>query len=74
MSTFCREDHTLDFHRQDKIGFSSPTSLQTRPTASTKMGTNEPIEISNTSFFDQCLGWRGICFSSLAEVTLYMHT
>lgn len=24
-------------------------------------GTNDPVEISNTIFFDKCLGWRGLC-------------
>lgn len=26
------------------------------------VGTNAPIAISNTVFFDACLGWEGICF------------
>ena len=26
------------------------------------IGTNHPTSISNTLFFDRCLGWRGVCF------------
>ena len=26
------------------------------------IGSNEPIAISNTAFFDKCLGWEGVCF------------
>jgi hypothetical protein len=26
------------------------------------IGTNEATQISNTLFFDKCLGWRGVCF------------
>ena len=26
------------------------------------IGTNGALEISNTAFFDLCLGWRGLCF------------
>ncbi len=26
------------------------------------IGTNDPTQISNTLFFDKCLGWRGVCF------------
>lgn len=26
------------------------------------IGSNDPLHISNTLFFDKCLGWRGICF------------
>lgn len=26
------------------------------------IGTNHPTVISNTLFFDKCLGWRGVCF------------
>lgn len=26
------------------------------------IGTNEALSISNTLFFDKCLGWRGVCF------------
>lgn len=26
------------------------------------IGTNHPIQISNTAFFDICLGWEGVCF------------
>lgn len=26
------------------------------------VGSNDPIKLSNTAFFDLCLGWRGICF------------
>lgn len=26
------------------------------------IGTNDPIRISNTFFFDTCLHWRGVCF------------
>ena len=26
------------------------------------IGTNHPTEISNTLFFDKCLGWKGVCF------------
>lgn len=26
------------------------------------IGTNNATWISNTLFFDRCLGWRGICF------------
>ena len=26
------------------------------------IGSNEAITISNTAFFDVCLGWRGVCF------------
>ena len=26
------------------------------------IGTNDPTAISNTLFFDKCLGWRGVCF------------
>ena len=26
------------------------------------IGTNDPLRISNTAFFDLCLGWRGVCF------------
>ena len=28
------------------------------------IGTNAPIRISNTFFFDHCLGWDGICFEA----------
>jgi len=24
-------------------------------------GTNDPLTISNTAFFDKCLGWKGVC-------------
>ena len=27
-----------------------------------EVGTNDAIKLSNTAFFDLCLGWRGICF------------
>jgi len=26
------------------------------------IGTNDPLQISNSAFFDLCLGWKGICF------------
>lgn len=26
------------------------------------VGTNHPLKLSNTAFFDICLGWRGACF------------
>ena len=26
------------------------------------IGSNSPLEASNTLFFDKCLGWRGVCF------------
>ena len=26
------------------------------------IGTNQPTVISNTIFFDKCLGWKGVCF------------
>jgi FkbM family methyltransferase len=26
------------------------------------IGTNHPTQITNTLFFDKCLGWRGVCF------------
>ena len=26
------------------------------------IGTNDPLRISNSAFFDLCLGWRGVCF------------
>ena len=26
------------------------------------IGTNDPTAISNTLFFDKCLGWKGVCF------------
>mmetsp|Transcript_33287 Transcript_33287/g.55012 ORF Transcript_33287/g.55012 Transcript_33287/m.55012 type:complete len:299 (-) Transcript_33287:211-1107(-) len=26
------------------------------------IGTNEPVRISNTFFFDECLKWHGVCF------------
>jgi hypothetical protein len=25
------------------------------------VGSNHPTELSNTAFFDKCLGWRGVC-------------
>jgi hypothetical protein len=27
-----------------------------------EVGSNDPIKLSNTAFFDLCLGWRGVCF------------
>ena len=30
------------------------------------IGTNDAIAISNTAFFDLCLGWRGVCFEPAA--------
>lgn len=26
------------------------------------IGTNDPLQISNSAFFDLCLGWKGVCF------------
>ena len=31
------------------------------------IGTNHPTRISNTLFFDKCLGWRGVCFEPQAQ-------
>ena len=31
------------------------------------IGTNEALTISNTAFFDLCLGWEGICFEPQAQ-------
>ena len=31
------------------------------------IGTNDAIEISNTAFFDICLGWTGVCFEPQAN-------
>lgn len=31
------------------------------------VGTNMPTVISNTLFFDKCLGWRGVCFEPQAQ-------
>ena len=31
------------------------------------IGTNDAIHISNTAFFDLCLGWRGVCFEPQAK-------
>lgn len=30
----------------------------------TMSGSNHPITISNTVFFDKCLGWKGVCFEA----------
>jgi hypothetical protein len=31
------------------------------------IGANEAITISNTAFFDICLGWQGVCFEPQAQ-------
>eukprot|EP00966_Prymnesium_polylepis_P035264 819416-Prymnesium_polylepis.1 len=31
------------------------------------IGTNEALTISNTAFFDLCLGWQGICFEPQSQ-------
>jgi FkbM family methyltransferase len=33
-----------------------------RPGTYVDVGTNNPLHLSNTAFFDLCLGWRGLCF------------
>ena len=49
-------------YKQDHILYTEHYQFQTqRHRRYIDVGTNDPVFISNTFMFDQCLGWEGIC-------------
>jgi len=49
-------------YKQDHILWTEHYSLRSnRDRVYVDVGTNHPSAISNTFFFDKCLGWKGIC-------------
>jgi FkbM family methyltransferase len=48
-------------HHQDAYLYVHHFQYLKRPGVYMDVATNEPIQISNTFFFDRCLGWEGIC-------------
>lgn len=57
-------DVMFSSNQQDYYLYTRHFKFLLRPGVYLDIASNHPIAVSNTFFFDRCLGWKGICFEA----------